>query len=214
MRLFLILLGVLTLVGAAWAVPREYSAAILFRSDSQDVMTAFNTEYEADRSTPLSLRAIREVSSACMNVSANLFFMLQPSEIQKRIQTNCADYAKRMSSTSPLAAYPYTALALTSATPSEQKAAIEKSYALARHEGWQAKIRVIQALNPSVDVQDIAEADVATLLGSPELAQWLAGYYLEKAEYRPQITALVGTTSPALQSRFLQSVRRQSEQSN
>ena len=214
MRSVLILLGLLTVVGSAWAVPREYSAAILFRSDSMDVMNIFSLEYDSDRDVPLSLRAVREVSSACMNVSASLFFLLQPTDTQTKIQANCADFAQRMAAVSPLAPYPYTALSLVSATSEERGKAIERSHALAEHEGWQAKVRIVQALKPGMSVEEIGKADVQTILGSSEMSRWLAGYYLENLDLRPTIVAWVESAPGNLQSRFLSNVRNLSAQSN
>jgi hypothetical protein len=174
----------------------------------------------ADEVSPsLSYRASDDLLRRCVNIIGGLYGALQPEERTTRARANCLDLANDTVDLMPNYALGWYAKSLFSyqlGLTENGDAALVSAQKTGHHEQWIAEGRVqlaedhFSSLSP--EAQRGHEQDLELLAQSRRGVASVAHRYVTQPDFRERITSIVEKLPPEDQTRFLNNVRRATQQ--
>lgn len=216
MRMVLLVISAIVMGCSAFALGREYPAAIFARLDTGDMIARLSESPTIGPvALPLTWTGQKEVLVACIQVQASLLMALQSSDIKNNVLQICDDFADRATARTPTFAMGYLVKAQTADGLQDlaaSNAALVKGQAFAPFEGWQALRRVDLGLRHPDRLDAAArralEQDLSFLMATGFGSVSIAKLYVANPDHRALIEAQIGSLPTEAQNRFLSELKQ------
>ena len=200
-----------------WTVYRE-AGALAFEPGTSDlarVVRSLGSEGSAGLSTFAQFEVLQSCQTA-LTARQSLEMRFLPAETQDALAPHCLRTARAATAAFPTDAYAWSVGALAAAREQDwagMNAALVRSQVTGPTEQWVAELRVTVAQDNYARLDEAArfanDQDLLMLLKSIPGIRAIAQRYIDDLEFRARIVALVETTPPETQRRFVSVVERE-----
>ena len=209
-RQAILFLSLALVAAGAWAGVRE--ASPYFSSGIEDA-ERFGALADKVPTPGLSIASERLVLDNCVRTISSLYARLQPGSRKAEVSSHCLAAADAIVRQNPSSSYAWYVGALASGLtgdPAGMNARLLKSQQTGPTEQWIAELRVplaedhLAELAP--DVRAHHDRDLRMLVASSRGIASIAGRYVNQADFRERIAAIVEAMPEADQRRFVSRV--------
>ena len=210
------LLALVALVVLMASVFTLRSEANIFLSRPADDKAFSDAARAGALDIPISSYAKSALLRDCLSSMKSLYAKLQPQEYRQAHFNACRTAALKIAAENPSQSSAWFVAAFASAALADESAyhsQFEQAFDTAMHEDWQAKRRILLALDypdfVTQDMQGMVDSDVFTILNNNSGGAWLAQLYRTRSNMKQTIADQAEKSADKYKKLFLDALKRQ-----